>query len=384
MKLAYVTTFNSQILTGFNEWAGTGYYIAQSLQRQSIPMHYIGSLQERIALQIMGKFKNHYYKIGQNKDYLKSVDPIFLKNYASQVSQELSKTKNDIVFSATVTPTAYLECNQPIVFWADATFENLLNYYPLYKNLCEETIEHGHLMEKRALQKCKLAIYSSEWAAKTAIEYYKTPPSKVKVVPFGANIENERTIDEIKELIKLRPSNKCKLLFIGTDWLRKGGDIALKIAEELNKSGLDTELTIIGCQPNLDKPMPSFVKVLGFISKASKEGSQIMNKFISESHLLILPSISECYGIVFCEANSFGVPCISTQVGGIPSIIRNNINGMLFDRNVSIDAYCQYISSLFIKYAEYEKLAFSSFHEYKSRLNWSVAGKIVKNLLNDL
>ena len=38
----------------------------------------------------------------------------------------------------------------------------------------------------------------------------------------------------------------CKLLFIGSDWYRKGGDIAVEIAGSLNAMGLKTELTMLG------------------------------------------------------------------------------------------------------------------------------------------
>ena len=203
-------------------------------------------------------------------------------------------------------------------------------------------------MEKTALQKSKLAIYSSEWAAQTAIEYYQADPAKVQVVPFGANIESSKTLYEVKDLIELRPLNPCKLLFIGVDWFRKGGDIALKVAQELNNLGLSTELTVIGSQPIVEGSLPSFVKPLGFISKSSREGQEKIHQLIGESHFLILPSLADCSPIVLCEANSLGVPCLSTKVGGIPTIIRTGLNGATFDKAADISEYCKYVIHLFM------------------------------------
>jgi glycosyltransferase involved in cell wall biosynthesis len=173
-------------------------------------------------------------------------------------------------------------------------------------------------------------------------------------------------------------------LFLGVDWFRKGGDVALKVAEELNKLGLNTELTVVGCQPIVEGSLPSFVKPLGFISKSTNEGKERINQLLAESHFLILPSRAECYGVVFCEANSLGVPCISRKVGGIPTIIKPNVNGNLFDLNTEITEYCEYISRLFSNYSDYKNLALSSFNEYQSRLNWSVAGKTVQELLTTI
>ena len=384
MKLSYVTTFDARDFNVTNNWAGTGYYIPESLKNQSLSIHYIGSLNERLASKVFCKLKRHYHELFSEGTYFKALDPLILQHYAHQVSQELSKVETDIVFSATITPIAYLECQQPIVFWADATFENMLNFYPQYTELCKESIRHGHLMERLALQKCKLAIYSSDWAAQTAINYYQTDPSKVKVVPFGANIENHMTFDEIKNIVESRPSNKCKLLFIGYDWLRKSGNIAVELTKILNNAGLDTELTVIGCTPQLEESVSQYVKTLGIISKSTAEGKAMINQLLLESHFLIMPSKAECYGIVFCEANSFGLPCLATKVGGIPTIIKDDLNGKLFDKNSDPIEYSEYILNLFENYTKYKNLALSTFHEYESRLNWGIAGQKVKELLMSL
>lgn len=383
MKIAYVTPYDSRNLSGRNNWSGLGYYIGQTLKNQSIALDYIGPLEDRLSLQFVHKLKRSYYKFW-GRNHIKDSEPLILRDYARQISKKLSSIKADIVFSATCNSIAYLNCDRPIVFWGDATFAGLVNFYPQYNNLSQESFENWHLMERLALKKCKLAIYASEWAAQTAIEYYDADPDKVKVVPFGANIDSCKTLSEIEDLIESRPANQCKLLFLGVDWYRKGGDIALKVAEELNNLGLATELKVVGCQPIVEGTLPSFVKPLGFISKSSSAGKESINQLIAESHFLILPSRAECYGVVFCEANSLGVPCIARKVGGISTIIKTNINGNLFDVNASTTEYCKYIISLFDDYADYKNLALSSFKEYQSRLNWSVAGQTVKNLLKDI
>ena len=381
MKIAYVTNFDAKTLS--NHWSGTGYYIAQSLQKQFIPLDYIGPLEDRLALQFVSKLKSRYYKcFGEN--YIKYIEPLISKNYARQISKNLNSIKADVVFSAGSDSIAYLECNQPIVFWADATFANIIDFYPDYSNLCKESLQNAHLIQSISLHKSQLAIYSSDWAAQTAINYYNTDPEKVKVVPFGANIESNLTIDEIKNQIQSRPTNQCKLLFIGMDWFRKGGDVALKVAEKLNNSGLKTELTIVGCQPSVDKALPDFVKVLGFIPKSTSEGQKKIYQLIADSHFLILPSIADCTPIVFCEANSLGVPCISRKVGGITTIIKDDLNGKLFDWDSDPTEYCEYIYNIFTNYNQYKQLALSAFNEYESRLNWRVAGQEVRDLLMTL
>jgi glycosyltransferase involved in cell wall biosynthesis len=385
MKIAYVTTYDARSLTGSNEWSGTGYYIAKSLDdRQDVNLDYIGPLTQRLGTQIIQKCKSRYYQFFQNKHYEKDADLPVLKDYAGQISKTLANIDADIVFSATLRPIVYLECKQPIIFWADATCANLVDFYSQYSNLCQESLENWHMMEKLALEKCRLAIYASDWAAQSAIDYYGADPAKVKVVPFGANIASLRSSTEIKNLIASRSSERCKLLFIGVDWYRKGGDVALQVATELNNLGLDTELTVVGCEPIVEGTLPNFVKSLGFISKSTAEGQTKLDRLIAESHFLIVPSRAECYGVVFCEANSFGVPCLSRKVGGISTIIKQDVNGSLFEVNADTSEYCKYIYRLFTNYADYQKLAISAFYEYELRLNWEVAGGKVQNLLEEI
>ena len=85
----------------------------------------------------------------------------------------------------------------------------MIDFYPDFTNLCGETIRDGNRMEQLALSKCRLAIYSSEWAANTAINNYDINAAKVKVVPFGANIECDRGIEEIHKIISSKRAETC-------------------------------------------------------------------------------------------------------------------------------------------------------------------------------
>ncbi len=392
MKVAWVSIYDSADLRDYD---GRGYYAPQSLKNQSISIEHIGSLKIpkvcRPASYLQSRLNNNrFIKPSDRRWYSPQRSPCVVKDYARQISRKLSKLNNvDIVCSGVSQysqPVAYLECNQPIVIWTDATFASTLNFYPGYfsNEICQESIKNGIVNEKAALSRCKLAIYSSEWGAKGAIKHYQLDPSKVKVVPFGANFECDRNFDDIKTIVDSRPSNRCKLLFLGIDWSRKGGDFALEVAKELNKSGLSTELTIVGCHPTFDETIPNYVHSLGYISNATKEGLKHLYKLFAESHFFIMPSRAESFGHVFCEASSFGVPSLATNVGGIPTAVKDGLNGRTFAIDVGVDEYCTYISNLFSNYSQYKSLALSSFYEYESRLNWSVAGRTVKQLLAEL
>lgn len=388
MKTAWISVYDAENPSDFG---GRGYYQPEALKSQNIDVSYIGGLQIPKQYKAVIKLKRLFY---QNRFRYKTYDSLMetfvLKNYAQQVSRSLSQLNNiDFVFSGInpfLQPFAYLECSQPIVTWSDAPLVSAVNAYPGMgrHEVAVDCLENALANDKAALQRASLVLYASEWAAQVAISQYQINPSKVKVVPFGPNIPSNYSFEDIQLIVKSRPSSECKLLFIGGEWNRKGGDVAVQVVSELNRSGLKTELTIVGCNPPIDPSLTPYIKCLGYVSNASPEGIKKLQKLLSESHFFILPTRAEAFGYVFCEASSFGVPSLATDVGGIPTIIRDDMNGKKFSKDAKIEEYCTYITDLFTDYSRYQDLALSSFREYEARLNWIVAGQTIKKLLTEI
>jgi glycosyltransferase involved in cell wall biosynthesis len=166
-------------------------------------------------------------------------------------------------------------------------------------------------------------------------------------------------------------------------WERKGGDIAVEVAKRLNARGLRTELSILGSTPPCAN-LPEFIRPLGFIDKRTEEGRRRFDELFGSSHFLILPARAEAFGVVLCEACSFGVPCLAGRVGGIPTIVRDDVNGRTFARDCDPDQYAQYVMDRFREFDSYRALGRSAFAEYESRLNWDVAAGQVRDMMQGL
>lgn len=376
MKIAYVTTYDS---SDVHNWSGSGTYIRSTLESSGFQTEAIGNLKEKWVFFL--KLKKAFYAALMKKRYLWEKEPIILRNYASQVEKALAQIDYDVVFCPGTTPITYLQTKKPIVVWLDSIFAGGVNFYPYYSNLCGETLKKGNMTAQLALTKCRLVLFASDWAADSALSNYDVDPKKVKVVPFGANIICNRNIQDISRIVKDKNYNICKLLFVGVDWLRKGGPLALQVAELLNQRGIKTELHVVGCDPK--HKLPDFVKLHGFISKDSEEGRKTLDKLFLESHFFILPSRAESYGVVFAEASSFGLPSLATRVGGIPTVIHDGLNGQTFPLDENPEKYCEYIEMLLSSKDKYEQLAMSTFKEYSERLNWETAGKKVYELIEE-
>lgn len=379
IDIAYVTIYDA---TDVRQWSGTPTNMAGSLGTGGARVHYVGNLKERFELAMKGR--QYLTKKVLGKNYFRQRSSTITSGYAKQVQRRLSDIPADIVLSPSTIPICQLDSDKPIVIWTDSTFAGMVDFYPDFSNLHPSTVVDGNRVEQEALDRCSLAVYSSDWAAQSAIADYKIDPAKVKVVPFGANIDRVLTPDQVRAAIAARPEQICKLLFIGVDWPRKGGDVALKVVRELNRQGIKAELTVVGCAPESADPIPDYVKPLGFVSKSGPDGQLRMTRLLAESHFLIIPSRADCTPIVLNEANALGVPCLTTDVGGITSVITNDVNGYAFGLDTDYREYVAYIAGLMQPYHQYTDLANSAFDEYQRRLNWEVSGATVRGLLREL
>ena len=378
-RIAYVTAYDP---ADVHEWSGSGYYIQRCLETQGFTVDTVSQLKRNVT--VVHRLKKAFYRFVRGQRFSIEREPAIAKGYARQVERRMKTLEADAIFSPGTLPVAFLERAEPIVTWTDSTFERMLDFYPGYFDLCNETIQKGHYIEKAALQRCRFAIYSSEWAAQSAVRFYGADPDKVRVVPFGANLECNRSPADIQSLASNKTGSTCRLLFAGVDWQRKGGNTAFAVAKHLNEIGLPTELWVAGCEPQITRPYPDYVKAYGFISKSTLEGRQRMNDLFSKAHFFIMPSVAEAYGLVLCEAGSFGLPCLATDVGGIPTIIKNGVNGHTFSPRATVGEYANYVVETFTNRERYLELSQTSFERYETTLSWKAAGRAIKKICDEI
>ncbi len=136
------------------------------------------------------------------------------------------------------------------MFWTDTTFAGVLDFYPEFSNRCltAANVRNAMTNEAAALERASLAVYWSDWGARTAISNYDVDPAKVKVVPVGPSLDCNRCASDITSLVDARKFGVCELLFVGADWHRKGADTAIQVAGRLNKAGLKDPIDDRGLQ----------------------------------------------------------------------------------------------------------------------------------------
>jgi L-malate glycosyltransferase len=94
-------------------------------------------------------------------------------------------------------------------------------------------------------------------------------------------------------------------------------------------AAMPAKLLLVGDGPEMT-PVCRLVKKLGLIDKVHLLGKQEnLDELYSISDLKLLLSEKESFGLVALEAMACGVPCIGTNVGGMPEVIENGKTGYI-------------------------------------------------------
>lgn len=304
---------------------------------------------------------------------------MFLQSLAWQVRRRIGAMKPDAVFAPGSHAVAMLDVPCPVVFCADATFANVLDWYDSFSHCADEFIAQGHAQERAALGRCAAAIYPSEWAARSAIEFYGADPARVHVVPFGANVEapDSATVHRWIEARRLSP---LRLLFVGREWVRKGADLVLDACTLLRASGFDVELDLVGIE-RTPRQVPEWVRNHGLLDKRDPAQRARLHELFAHSHFFFVPSLAENYGMVFCEAAAYGLPSLTTDVGGIPTIVRDGKTGYTLPPSTQPQEWAAVLAKVIDDPVAYRAMAHASHADYLARLNWDAFGARLRVIL---
>jgi glycosyltransferase involved in cell wall biosynthesis len=168
-------------------------------------------------------------------------------------------------------------------------------------------------LEAGVYRNATINFTTSQFAARSIIEDYGCKPNQVICVHCGQNTR-----------IPVDPATKSydskNILFVGREWERKGGPDLIKAFKLVLKSHPDATLTIVGCSPGVDVPN---CNVLGNVPLSK------VAECYDKASVFCLPSRLEPSSIALTEASAWGLPVISTDIGGTPERVVHGKTGYL-------------------------------------------------------
>ena len=255
----------------------------------------------------------------------------------------------------------------PVINISDATFELMRSFYPAFARIDNDVAAAAEEAERRCILGAVHNSFSSAWAARSAVSHYGAPEASVSVISWGCNIPDVPP----QEMRSADPSRQvCRLLFLGADWVRKGGDVAAATAEILASRGFALQLDLVGSTALEGVPDAPWIQMHGFLSKADPEQKARLEMLVRNADFLFLPTRQDCTPMVFAEANAYGTPAITRDVGGVADVVRHGRNGFVLPDDASPADFADCIERTWGERAGYAKLRETARREYEERLNW--------------
>ncbi len=366
MRVAYAYEWDAN---DRNTQSGRPRAILDQLHRRGVDVAAVFPLDNRLQYLFAAKYLINK-AIGRT--YRPDREWIYIRSLARQIERRVRELRVDCVFAPGSHAVAALDLPVPKVFCADATFANVLETYDDFADCSAGFVRAGHALDRNALAGCAAAIYPTEWAADTARRVYGADPDKVHVVPFGANVVAPPE-EAVLARTRRRRDGAVRILFVGRKWHRKGADIVLEACTQLVRSGFPVQLHLVGLA-SAPADLPDFVVRHGLLNKNATEQRARLEMLLRESDLFFVPSRAENYGMAFCEAAAFGLPAISTRVGGIPTIVEHGVTGILHPPDANPAAYAESIARLIDDPAGYEAMSMAAWLRFRRLLNWDAFG----------
>ncbi len=181
-------------------------------------------------------------------------------------------------------------------------------------------------IHNKILEKIYLYISPSKYFAEYISEAHFI--KKIKVVNLGIELKSYQKIN-----------NFDNLLYIGRITEDKGIFILIKAFSDLLKAFPSVKLRIVGEGNDIGSCIDyaKFLNTSDHIEFLGKKSEKEIEVLIKNSTLVVIPSIfPDNFPVVALEALSYCRPVVASNIGGIPEIVNDSINGYLVKPNDSV------------------------------------------------
>ena len=251
--------------------------------------------------------------------------------------------RNALTHSARSVPVASPVCMQaghmfclPTVFpdkkcvsYHDGNLPELLGSGFGMEGVSPKRIDQALRYEEETAQQMNAVFTFSEYLRQSFIRDSRVSPEKVFNVGAAVNLTDLPAANPNKDYTSNR------ILFIGTEFNRKGGRQLLEALRIVRESIPSAELHIAG--PHTLDNIPAGVVFHGHLSKADPAQRQKLESLFRDCTLFALPSLYEPFGIAPLEAMLYQLPCVLTNAWALRECVTPGINGDLAEKGNAED-----------------------------------------------
>jgi glycosyltransferase involved in cell wall biosynthesis len=312
------------------------------------------------------------------------------RSYASHLGDNLSSALFRRLSNLPVDILLQDELNHPSLFWLNRRLRTQVTYptiavihhlrsaerRPSWQNWLYRQVECRYLSSLDGF------IYNSQATRRVVETMAGTGHPGVVALP-GKDLSHS-TLPEEEIIRRASEPGPLRLVFLGNVIPRKGLHTLLRALNRLPRG--KWRLSVIG-DLIMDKKhvrsLQRLVKSAGLSNDVDFLGQLDQTALFShlmESHVLVVPSYYEGFGIAYLEGMGFGLPSIAAQSGGAGELITHGENGYLIHAG-DIQALADYLATWVDDRRLLINMSLAALERYRKHPTWEDTGARVRSFL---
>jgi len=215
------------------------------------------------------------------------------------------------------------------------------------------------------LHKITAATTSISQATKEALTTYENLPAKdIQVIYNGISplVTDEAQVKKLRKSLNIGEQTLCLGTVARLDPI-KNHPMMLKAFKQVIDQGIDAKLLIVG-DGEMRPIIEELIKDLSITDNVIMSGYQAKPQHhLGLMDIYLLSSLSEGTSMTLLEAMSIGKPCVVTDAGGNPEIIKQGINGFV-TLNDDANAFAEAIIKISSDEDKKNKMSTQSQHRF--------------------
>jgi glycosyltransferase involved in cell wall biosynthesis len=303
-----------------------------------------------------------------------------------QVRRAVAQQRVDVLVGCFASPLLYgLDAGRPLVHFSDLTFRLLVETYAWAREMPRHQRVATEAVERDVLRRCDAHLVPTRWARDSMVRDYGVQTHRIHVIPLGANLGEEATAHApgASSGPPLPSRSGLRLTITAANAQRKRLDLAVQTTSILRRRGWNASLSCVGGQTARAREAP-FVHCHGRLDHNDPQQRRQHVQLIRDSHVMMLPSEAEAFGIAPIEAAHLGVPSVVSAAGGLREVVQDRRTGRVVPVDAPADAYADAVEDLVADLPGYRACCAAAQRRAREELSWSHFASAALAVLEDL
>jgi glycogen synthase len=254
----------------------------------------------------------------------------------------------------------------PYALYLDYTMALAMREWPLWADFSSYAEGEAWLERERDSYSRAMIIFTmGERTASSLVEDYGVSRASVQVVGSGGDFSQIYT--------GTKTFGSRQILFYGSEFERKGGDIVIDAFKLIRARIPDARLVIIGNTRDIQE---TGIESVGYINDRSE-----VERYFLSSDIVLAPSRCDPFPGFVIEAMNYGVPCVVTRASGISDVLTHETNALIVD-GLRPETIASEAVRLLLDPLALARLSANSRQLVADELNWAAVGNCIAGHLS--